>query len=225
MKIGTRLWSSLKDSMPLSYGEDTTGKTCLASVIIDVGPPNSDPLCEITEPVDGSAGPEGATVQFSATASDVDIDPDLLTVTWTSDKDGEIGSSVPNSAGSISFSYSDLSVNTHNISMKVEDEVGGSCTATLNYTVGTPPEILIEGPVDGEVYSEGDALDFLASVSDGQDQPEDIALDWSLNGTSVLPRCTSGTAQWSDASLAFGAYNQVTATDSDGLRFRFHTLR
>ena len=54
-------------------GEDTTGKTCLASVIINVGPPNSAPLCEITEPIDGSAGPEGDSIQFVATVSDVDV--------------------------------------------------------------------------------------------------------------------------------------------------------
>ena len=39
--------------------EDTTGKTDRASVIINVGPPNSAPMCEITDPADGSAGPQG----------------------------------------------------------------------------------------------------------------------------------------------------------------------
>ena len=79
--------------------EDTTGKTSTESVIINVGPPNSAPLCEILTPVDGSAGPEGDTVQFTATASDVDVDPDWLAVTWNSDKDGEIGSSTPRFSG------------------------------------------------------------------------------------------------------------------------------
>ena len=41
--------------------EDSTGKTDRETVIINVGPPNSAPLCEILTPVDGSAGAEGST--------------------------------------------------------------------------------------------------------------------------------------------------------------------
>ena len=93
------------------------------------------------------------------------------TVTWSSDKDGDIGSSVPNSAGEISFTTSDLSVNTHNISMQVSDEVGATCTATLDYTVGNPPSITIDSPVDGNLLNAGDPILFSATVSDAQDQP------------------------------------------------------
>ena len=39
--------------------EDTTGKPDTESVFITVGPPNSAPLCEISSPEDGAAGPEG----------------------------------------------------------------------------------------------------------------------------------------------------------------------
>ncbi|MEC8276542.1 MAG: hypothetical protein VX026_02420, partial [Myxococcota bacterium] len=199
---------------------DTTGKTDRASVIIEVGPPNSAPLCAITAPSDGSAGPEGESVQFVATASDVDVSSDMLTVTWSSDKDGEIGTSVPNSAGEISFTTSDLSVNTHNISMQVSDEVGATCTATLDYTVGTPPSIIIGSPVDGNVLNAGEPILFSATVSDAQDQPDEVLLDWQLDGVSISTQgaTSSGTAEFSDNSLGFGVYNlAVTATDTDGL--------
>ena len=43
---------------------DTTGKNGFTSVVIDVGPPNSLPTCEITAPLDLSAGPEGELVIF-----------------------------------------------------------------------------------------------------------------------------------------------------------------
>ena len=79
--------------------EDTTGKTFTEAVIIQVGPPNSSPLCEIVTPSDGSAGAEGQTVEFTATTSDVDIPSDMLSVTLISDKDGEIGTSIPDSSG------------------------------------------------------------------------------------------------------------------------------
>ncbi len=55
---------------------------------ITVGPPNTKPSCEITNPTDYTAGEQGAMVQFEGLVSDVDIDADLLTVAWSSDKDG-----------------------------------------------------------------------------------------------------------------------------------------
>ena len=108
-------------------------------MVIEVGPPNSAPLCEILTPVTGSAGPEGELVTFTATASDVDVPADSLSVSWSSDKDGTLGSSTPNSSGGVSFPYDSLSVNTHVISMVVSDEIGATCTADVIYTVGTPP--------------------------------------------------------------------------------------
>ena len=140
--------------------EDTTGKEGSDNVTIRVGPPNTAPECAILLPVDSSAGPQGNAVQFEATASDIDIPSDMLTVTWNSDKDGELGSSTPTSAGEITFSYSDLSVNQHNITMTVTDEVGATCTTAMNYTVGTPPSISLDSPLAGETYSAGEALSF-----------------------------------------------------------------
>ena len=200
--------------------EDTTGKTSRESVIIDVGPPNSDPNCEILAPINGSAGTEGDLISFMGMASDVDVPSDWLSVTWTSDKDGEIGTSTPFSSGDISFSYANLSVDTHSITMMVIDEIGASCTTGITYTVGTPPSINIDSPVNNEIYSEGEFLDFIATISDAQDQPNEISLDWSLNGTSVSSQgaTSSGTAQYSDNVLAYGSYTLlVTATDTDGL--------
>ena len=94
----------------LLTAEDSTEKTGTANVTITVGPPNSPPLCEITSPITDSAGALGELVTFEGTASDVDVASDWLAVVWSSDKDGEIGTSTPNSDGSIGFAYSDLSV-------------------------------------------------------------------------------------------------------------------
>ena len=200
--------------------EDTTGKTSTESVIITVGPPNSAPLCEILTPVDRTAGPQGDTVPFTATASDVDVDADWLRVTWTSDKDGEIGTSTPTSDGDISFSYAGLSVNTHTITMKVTDEVGETCSKAIDYTVGTAPSITIDAPTDGDIINEGSNISFSATVSDAQDQPNDVALDWVANGTSISTQgaTSSGEASFSTNTLTYGSYNLiVTAIDTDGL--------
>ena len=69
-------------------------------------------------------------------------------------------------------------------------------------------------------FNEGDTVFFSATVSDAQDQPNDVSLNWSLNGNTVSTQgaTSSGTAEFSDTSLTFGSYNLVvTATDTDGL--------
>jgi len=199
---------------------DSTGNETQESVIIDVGPPNSAPLCEVLSPVDGSGGAMGETVEFTATASDVDVNSDLLMVEWSSDKDGVLGSSTPSTDGDIAFSFSDLSVNTHTITLQVSDELGESCTKFIEYTVGTAPSISIDGPIDGELLNEGEPIAFTAFVTDSEDQPDDITLDWSLNGSnfSTQAATSSGTATFSDDTLGYGSYNLVvTATDPAGL--------
>ena len=200
--------------------EDSTGKTDRETVIVDVGPPNSAPLCEILTPLDGSAGTEGIAVTFTGTTSDVDVSPSWLTVSWASDKDGALGTSTPNSDGTIGFAYSNLTVDTHAITLTVTDEVGAICTDSIFYTVGTPPSITIDSPLDGSVFNEGEPISFSATVSDAQEQPDAVSLNWAANGSSISAQnaTSSGTASFSDATLPFGTYNLVvTATDTDGL--------
>ena len=200
--------------------EDSTGKANVVSRIIQVGPPNSSPNCEITAPESSSASATGSIVDFMALVSDVDIPNNQLSVSWHSDKDGTIGESIPSSAGEVLFSYSALSVNTHTITITVTDEQGLSCTDFISYTVGTPPSITIDAPTMGEIFPVGSIISFQATIFDAQDLPEDIALNWSINGNTVTTqRATStGTAQWLDSTLPFGSYNLVvTATDTDGL--------
>ena len=198
---------------------DTTGKIGTDNVTIDVGPPNSPPLCTITGPLPGSAGPHGDVVGFTATVSDVDVPADWLNVSWSSDKDGVLGTSSPTSNGEVVFNTSGLSVDTHTITMTVSDEIGSTCSDLVVYTVGTPPNIAIDSPINGQVYSEGTALTFAATVSDQQDQPNEVALVWELNNNQILSTqgaSSSGQASFIDGSLTYGVYNLiVTATDSD----------
>ena len=69
--------------------------------------------------------------------SDIDIPTSDLAVQWSSDKDGELGSSTPNSDGTVNFPI-DSSVNTLVVSMTVSDELGADCVTDVIYTVGTP---------------------------------------------------------------------------------------
>jgi hypothetical protein len=199
---------------------DSTGKTGTASVIINVGPPNSSPTCAITAPADNSPSSSGDLVQFKGTAEDVDVPSDWLAVEWSSDKDGVVGSSTPNTDTTVTFNYSSLSVETHVITMTVSDEVGATCTTSITHTVGTPPEVIITGPGSGDIVNDGDLVTFTATVSDDKDKASDIDLEWSssIDGVfSTQGADDSKLAQFTYASLSVGTHTvTVTATDRDG---------
>ena len=59
--------------------------------------------------------------------------------------------------------------------MSVSDEVEATCTTAINYTVGTPPSVVIDAPDGG--FLTRVAVDFSATVSDAQDQPDEVSLD------------------------------------------------
>ena len=203
------------------HAQDSTGKTGSDSVVITVGPPNSAPACEITAPVSGDAGEDGALVTFEALVSDEDIAADLLQVIWISDKDGELGESTPNSAGEVAFPYSDMSVNTHVITLSITDEVGATCSDFVVYTVGTSPEVVLSSPTSGEVYNEGEAITFSAQVSDNEDSPTALSFAWDsdLDGNlSTQGADSSGEAVFVMTDLSAGDHGlTLTVTDSDGL--------
>ena len=71
------------------------------------------------------------------------------------------------------------------------------------YTVGTPPIITIDSPLDGAILNAGEPISFNATVSDAQDQPDAVALDWVANGNSISTQgaTSSGTATFSDSTL------------------------
>ena len=163
---------------------------------------------------------KGELVTFGGTVSDVDVPASYLSIEWSSDKDGVLGSSSPDSSGNVSFPFADLTVNTHVISMTVTDEIGAECVANRTYTVGTAPSIVIDAPTDGDVINEGTPITFSATVSDAQDQADAVSLDWVVDGSSISTQgaTSSGEATFSDSSLTYGTYNLVvTATDTDGL--------
>ena len=105
-------------------------------MLIDVGPPNTPPTCTITSPAPDSAGLENQEVTFTATVSDVNIPSQDLSISWSSNHDGTIGTSVADSAGNVVFSYSGLSINDHTITLVVQDEIEAECTVIFGIQLG-----------------------------------------------------------------------------------------
>lgn len=200
---------------------DTSGKEALDSVLIEVGPPNSNPVCGIVAPSDGTAAQQGTEVFFEATATDPDIDPDRLTFTWRSDTDGELRTGTPDSDGTVRFATDTLTVATHLITLSVTDEVGGTCTDSIYYTVGTPPTLTLLEPADGDIVAAGVDVRFSATVSDSEDVPTDLLIDWTsdIDGTlSAAGADSTGSVSFRTSALSVGDHAiSVTVTDTDGL--------
>jgi hypothetical protein len=201
--------------------EDTTGKTGSDSILVDVGPPNSAPACAITAPADGSAGIAGEVVRFEATVSDPDVSPGLLAVSWSSDRDGSLGSSTPTSDGSVVFPTSALSTGTHLVTLAVEDDQGLVCTDVIVYAVDTPPSVTIVSPSSGSTAREGEIVTFEATVADAEDAATALSVEWTSDLDGVLSTAdadAAGTVAFTSAGLSAGAHTlRVTVTDTHGL--------
>ena len=161
--------------------EDSTGKTNKDSLLIEVYPENSIPTCEITQPVNNSAGMEGSMITFLGQVDDVDMPNSELSVVWTSDKDGVIGSSIPNVNGLVTFPYDGLSLNVHVVSMTVTDEQGEQCVTNVIYTVSTsnPAPVISSLNVSPSIVYTDDVIQATVSATDAD--PLNYSFDWFVD--------------------------------------------
>jgi hypothetical protein len=200
---------------------DTDGKVGRDTLAITVGPANRAPTCGITAPADGAEYEVGVEVDFVAPVDDLDQPAEELAVTWSSDLDGTVATLNPTPAGDAGFSTSSLSAGQHVVSLVVEDERGARCTDSVPVTIGTPPNVEITLPGDGDVFDDGDLVAFAATVSDSEDAAPDLALSWASDVDGLLDTtaadCT-GLAAFDVSALTVGAHVvTLTATDTVGL--------
>jgi hypothetical protein len=97
------------------------------------------------------------------------------------------------------------------------------------YTVGTPPEVHIESPTDGEIVHEDTSVAVSATVSDGEDLPTAVSLVWESDVEGQLSTQgadSAGNLSFMLSALSVGEHGiTVTATDSDGLYATDHVRR
>ena len=200
---------------------DTSGKSTTESLALQVYGVNHDPECSITQPSDEDVVVSGQSILFRGEATDEDINNSLISVIWSSDLDGVINTTNPDSAGGLSFGYADLSPGSHNIRLEAEDETGGLCSTGIILYVGTPPSLTITDPSNGAVYTQGEAVVFQGLVTDQEDLASDITMQWesSLDGVfSNVGSDSSGNISFTFNSLSPGLHNiTATAQDSSGL--------
>jgi hypothetical protein len=100
------------------------------------------------------------------------------------------------------------------------DEVGATCTDSLTFLVGTPPEVIITLPLPGAEESESAIVPFEAMVDDDTTPPEALDIVWESDIDGVIDETaadSSGFVSWDTESLSVGDHLiTVTVTDSDG---------
>ena len=201
--------------------EDTSGKRTTQTVAITVGGINQEPTCEILSPDSGTAFVEGESIDFSGFASDEDISNTQLTIKWTSSIDGEFNTQNADTDGGLAFSYNGLSKGSHTISLQVYDDVDSLCQQSVQLEIGSPPTIAITSPSNGSVHTVGDNIMFEGTVSDAEDVPSNLVIEWvsSLDGVfSNQSADSSGAITLPYSFLSAGTHSiVVTAQDSSGL--------
>lgn len=200
---------------------DLSGKSTEKSISFQVGGPNTTPTCSIVSPAMDDSFVVGEAIVFQASASDSEVASEHLTMMWTSDKDGDLGSGTIDSSGVAILTMSDLTADTHTIQFAVEDEQESRCSSSVVISVGTPPELSIASPTAGDVFALGDVIHFSGTVQDGDELPNQVALSWmsSVDGEfSTQGSSASGVLDVYVSTLSAGQHSiSATATDSTGL--------
>jgi len=165
-------------------GNKNGDDTCIS---FTVEPPNTPPWCEIVQPADGATGGVGDSVHFAAQVGDDDQSASSLYVEWSTNQDSEpIGYGTPDSEGwvnideAVAFDESE----THEITLYVEDDEGESCTATVDYTVGSGPYVEIFDPdpltdLDERTFGLTEAIPFEAHYNDNETECGDLSVVWT----------------------------------------------
>lgn len=160
---------------------DSQGNTDSDQITIFMG--STAPRVSITQPVNATRFELGERIIFEGDATDVeDGDIPQTSLTWTSNRDGEIGR-----GGSVTTS--ELSEGTHQVTLTAIDSLGTTGQASVTVYVGqagpgfnTPPTAEIAQPAEDAQFQVGEFVVFLGRASDTQDGIlSGESLSWSSN--------------------------------------------
>ncbi len=179
---------------------DAGGKTATATRGVIV---NAAPTLQITAPADASVFAPGATVTFTATATDAEDGNLGAAVTWSSSLDGALGTGTP-------LAVTTLRSGTHVVTATVTDHGGKIATATRTVIVNAPPVVTITGPAAAAVFSPGDLVACRATASDVEDGDLGTAIAWTSSLDGAL-----GTGTALDVTTLRSGTHVLTAAVTD----------
>ncbi len=191
------------------------------------GPVNTAPTVSIATPANNASFTQGDSVSFSASASDAEDGALSASITWTSSRDGAIGTGA-------SFSTASLSVGTHTVTASVTDSGNLTTTDTVTVVINAPAG---PPPAAPSNISTTNNRDRTATVrwSDNSDNETGFEIErqkqnrngtWNsttlltvgANTTSLVDNSGTGTFRYrvrarnAAGDSAWTAYSQVTVT-------------
>jgi hypothetical protein len=181
---------------------DAAGVETSADVTLIV---TTTPIVTITAPPDGQTVTAGEPLTLTATADDAE-DGDLSAgVTWTSSRDGLLGTGP-------SITRSDLSVGIHVLTASAADSHGIGASAEITLVVNAPPRVDIVAPPDGTSVTERDAVTLIGTAVDVEDGDLSASIQW----VSSLDGAIGTGASITRSDLSIGTHT-ITASAADGV--------
>jgi len=141
------------------------------------------PTAQITAPTDTETVPEGGLYIARGLVSDPDDAIESLVVHWFIG-DEEIPRDCPQGirpdADGLTACDVAFSLDKPLLRLRVEDNDGNSSqdAVTVNLNPATAPTVAISEPANETEYRENEAINFVGSVSDGEDRPESLNVYW-----------------------------------------------
>ena len=124
---------------------------------------NAPPEVTISSPSNGEVLEAGGELTFFAVVSDDTDDPSLLELEWSSDRQGELGTSPADTTGAASVTVDSLEGGTHIITLTATDREGSSnsdsVTIRMDGNAGEDDDVLEDIDEDGFTVEEGDCND------------------------------------------------------------------
>jgi hypothetical protein len=182
---------------------DADGETVSTSVSVSVG--SSAPTVSIQSPSNGAGFKTSQMLSFQGTASDEDDGSLSGAISWTSDRDGALGT------GAIVARR--LSKGIHVITASVTDSDGMTSVATITIAVtNSAPSVSISSPSNGASFLRSDNISFQGSAADFDDGGLTSSIAWSSDRDGSV-----GTGTGFTRRLSKGVH-VITArvTDADG---------
>lgn len=187
---------------------------------------NDAPTAAIITPEFGGEYYSNALTLFEGSVLDGEDLPEEMSVEWESSINGVLAFATNPSSDGKTTGTTVLSEGQHTITLTVTDSTGrtGTDTTTIEVDKGSKPSLSLLSPVSGDRVNIGDTVYFEASVSDVEDDADELTFSWEsdLDGQfSTQGSGSDGLANFTYDGLSHGVHTvTVYATDLDGLTSR-----
>lgn len=159
--------------------EDDAALTCSDAVDVLV---DRAPRVAWLSPADGALWNEGEEVVLVASVEDDEDAASDLVVTWSSDRDGELGSTPGDAKGTASQALSTLSAGSHRLTAVAEDPWGLQDAATVTVAVNGLPgaPVVTVGP--SPAFTDDDLVASAKPPTDPEGDAVSLSWSWYVDG-------------------------------------------